>query len=925
MPDATAPSGAATTRLSPSTAAAAALAALAAPDAAVAVSDLLLLLPSSRPAAPPPLQGRLLLAASAHDRTALLAGIARSLRGDDAVLAPDRCWAAMLLCRAAARDLAAAAADAAAAAVAGPTAAAVQALADVVPGWCDALLHVLKTSCAEALTEEALLTFRVVLTSATGAPGVKTATLHGTAAKLFAHLAGQSSSAAFIREWSFYARRIPLLARSHARQAAAASRAVLFTSSTAEAETASAPVDDLAAAAACYAAALHSASAEKDATAAEPGSPSVVLMRAVAGMLPAVIGDDASGSALSPRPLALLRFRAACNCVRLFVGARQFPGAAVQPRVVLGVCDSMLQRVQEFKRRAADNDSASVVVTELSSIVVVLMRRLGPQLNGIMAPIWEFYQDASLVSGSHDGGVPTPLIKLANAFLDTFGISSLAFFKGAAVDKVVDSAARRLLATDAPPAGPVETEDLLAHLHCKWLFFLVLLSLDQLLRTGGSHLNADDDRRGGIFSALLAAALQFLQGRASFGPRVACAVVELLGLLARGGATAARGGCNHEWLCAFLRLAPALANSTNQELSTLGRRLLAEDFRPLLTYEATAVTSAVIGSRKRGPDDVDDHAGGAVAFGPLAVATSAKYVAVSSNHLDGTLLRAAAAVGAPRQDPVAALNGSNAATAPTAQPHREQAARPPPDEALIGGHRRDGAEHNMVVPGDGDVQEAMAVDEPPAIPGATEEDKKDDRVMDFSDDAHNRTTTAVGTNVAEATVADAATAAFAVTQPGLDLAGFTSASVAAVEGGEGVAGAVGDDGDDGDELPDINVEDFEDEEEEEDDVEDEGEEADDDGRGGDDGAATTALAMSSSSAPAPAPASKSSQTVKELFAGSVGGIAQVLTGQPFDTVKVRLQTQPGKYASALDCVRQTYQHEGFRGFYKGTLTPLIGI
>ncbi|KAJ3215646.1 Mitochondrial carrier protein ymc2 [Dinochytrium kinnereticum] len=67
------------------------------------------------------------------------------------------------------------------------------------------------------------------------------------------------------------------------------------------------------------------------------------------------------------------------------------------------------------------------------------------------------------------------------------------------------------------------------------------------------------------------------------------------------------------------------------------------------------------------------------------------------------------------------------------------------------------------------------------------------------------------------------------------------------------------------------------------------------------------------------------QTVKELFAGCVGGIVQVLTGQPFDTVKVRLQTQPDKYSSLVDCIKKTYANEGFVGFYKGTLTPLIGI
>ncbi|KAJ3276522.1 Mitochondrial carrier protein ymc2 [Terramyces sp. JEL0728] len=71
----------------------------------------------------------------------------------------------------------------------------------------------------------------------------------------------------------------------------------------------------------------------------------------------------------------------------------------------------------------------------------------------------------------------------------------------------------------------------------------------------------------------------------------------------------------------------------------------------------------------------------------------------------------------------------------------------------------------------------------------------------------------------------------------------------------------------------------------------------------------------------------STQTIKELFAGSIGGVAQVLTGQPFDTVKVRLQTQSREnplYTGVADCVKKTVKNEGFLGLYKGTLTPLLG-
>jgi solute carrier family 25 carnitine/acylcarnitine transporter 20/29 len=62
-----------------------------------------------------------------------------------------------------------------------------------------------------------------------------------------------------------------------------------------------------------------------------------------------------------------------------------------------------------------------------------------------------------------------------------------------------------------------------------------------------------------------------------------------------------------------------------------------------------------------------------------------------------------------------------------------------------------------------------------------------------------------------------------------------------------------------------------------------------------------------------------------LFAGCVGGIAQVISGQPFDTVKVRLQTQSQEYNGTMDVVKRIIQKEGVSGFYKGTLTPLLGV
>ncbi|KAK9863589.1 hypothetical protein WJX84_011011 [Apatococcus fuscideae] len=66
---------------------------------------------------------------------------------------------------------------------------------------------------------------------------------------------------------------------------------------------------------------------------------------------------------------------------------------------------------------------------------------------------------------------------------------------------------------------------------------------------------------------------------------------------------------------------------------------------------------------------------------------------------------------------------------------------------------------------------------------------------------------------------------------------------------------------------------------------------------------------------------------KDIFAGTCGGIAVTLIGHPFDTVKVRLQTQPSAkpiYSGAIDCVRKTIQWEGPKGLYKGVASPLAG-
>lgn len=57
----------------------------------------------------------------------------------------------------------------------------------------------------------------------------------------------------------------------------------------------------------------------------------------------------------------------------------------------------------------------------------------------------------------------------------------------------------------------------------------------------------------------------------------------------------------------------------------------------------------------------------------------------------------------------------------------------------------------------------------------------------------------------------------------------------------------------------------------------------------------------------------------------MGGVAQVLVGQPFDTTKVRIQSSPNPQTSPIEVIRSLLKNEGPMAFYKGTLLPLIGI
>ncbi|KRZ17322.1 Mitochondrial ornithine transporter 1 [Trichinella zimbabwensis] len=61
----------------------------------------------------------------------------------------------------------------------------------------------------------------------------------------------------------------------------------------------------------------------------------------------------------------------------------------------------------------------------------------------------------------------------------------------------------------------------------------------------------------------------------------------------------------------------------------------------------------------------------------------------------------------------------------------------------------------------------------------------------------------------------------------------------------------------------------------------------------------------------------------DFLAGTAGGIAAVYSGQPLDTVKVKMQSYPNLYRSSVGCLLKTFQQDQLRGLYAGTVPALV--
>ncbi|KAL2889202.1 amino acid transporter arg-13 [Ceratocystis lukuohia] len=80
--------------------------------------------------------------------------------------------------------------------------------------------------------------------------------------------------------------------------------------------------------------------------------------------------------------------------------------------------------------------------------------------------------------------------------------------------------------------------------------------------------------------------------------------------------------------------------------------------------------------------------------------------------------------------------------------------------------------------------------------------------------------------------------------------------------------------------------------------------------------------------PSPEPSSGAIRVVEDLAYGSAAGIVGKLIEYPFDTVKVRLQSQPDhlppQYKGPIDCFKQSIRADGVASLYRGISAPLVG-
>ncbi len=62
--------------------------------------------------------------------------------------------------------------------------------------------------------------------------------------------------------------------------------------------------------------------------------------------------------------------------------------------------------------------------------------------------------------------------------------------------------------------------------------------------------------------------------------------------------------------------------------------------------------------------------------------------------------------------------------------------------------------------------------------------------------------------------------------------------------------------------------------------------------------------------------------LQDIIAGGLSGSFGVLIGFPFDTIKVRMQSQPTEFKTTIQTARDTIRRNGVLSLYKGCLPPI---
>ncbi|CAB9527773.1 Mitochondrial ornithine transporter 1 [Seminavis robusta] len=64
---------------------------------------------------------------------------------------------------------------------------------------------------------------------------------------------------------------------------------------------------------------------------------------------------------------------------------------------------------------------------------------------------------------------------------------------------------------------------------------------------------------------------------------------------------------------------------------------------------------------------------------------------------------------------------------------------------------------------------------------------------------------------------------------------------------------------------------------------------------------------------------------RDVFSATLGSICCCYTGQPLDTIKVRMQTNPAEFPGVFSTTTSIFKNEGMAAFWKGSIPTAVGM